>query len=510
MSEVTDAHNDIDTTIPLTVAEAFQKLFIVNGTNFKVLDFVNTKILTDSVGTNAPDFGTVLTGGSSGAKMIVDYITATSSACTIYGKRTTVATFTTGETVEGTNPSTSPYGSGVSFAMTAAAEVAPPHWYDWTVFGADATNYGAMPDKAYGVCRYRGRLQITVDPNYPHQWYQTRQKNPFDFLYVAGDAQSPVAGNDADCGEIGDIVKVAIPYHDDYLIYGCANEIWYLSGDAAYGGELNILLEQSGILGDRAWCWDDNKNLYLLCTSGLLRIPIGFQSAENLTRELWPNFITDLAFDSSIHRIVLAYNPEDHGIHIFRTTLETGACSAWWYDLRVEGIFPDAIPTAMGIYCSQYYQTGDPSYRRMLVGCADGYIKYFNTATKNDDGTTINSYVGFAPLRLSTHARKDGIIKNIDIVSGGGASNGSQSDSNDILCSVHIGRTAEQIIEKLDGGATAAFTKTFTAPGWNKGSIDRRTIRGQWAGVVLSNNTSNESWSMERLMVDVKEAGRSL
>ena len=509
MSVFAAANGEIDTTDVLNIAILAQKIFFANGSNLKVFDFVNTKIVTANVGTNPPDFGTVITG-TSGASMIVDYITATSSACTIYGKRTTSTTFVSEDVITGTNPSTSPYGSAVSFTMTAVAEVTPPHWYDYTVFGADATNYGVMPSIVYEICKYRGRIQLSGDPNYPHQWYQSRQFNPFDFLRAAGDAQSPVAGNNADATEVGDIIKVGIPYSDDYLIYGCATELWVLSGDAAFGGEINQLDATTGILGDRAWCWDDKGNLYIAGTAGLLRIPKGFGGIENLTSELWPDFIADLAFDSSLHRITLAFDPEEHGIHIFKTTLADGICSAWWYDLRVEGLFPDAIPTAMGIYSAFYYQTESPSYRKLLVGCADGYLKSFDRATKNDDDTTINSYVGFAPLALSIHSRKDGIIKNIDLVSGGGASNGSQTDSDDVLCSVHVGRTAEQIIEKLDGSTTAAFTKTFTAPGRSKGSLDRRVIRGQWGGIVLSNNTSDESWCMERLIVDSKEAGRSL
>jgi len=511
MAELTAANGDIDTSDKLNVAVAFQKMIIANGTNLKVADFVNTKIVTDDIGTNPPDFGTVITGAS-GASMIVDYITSATAdaASVIYGKRTTTTTFTASDTITGTNPSTSPYGSAVSFTMTAVAEVAPPHWYDYTVFGADATNYGAMPSKAYQVCKYRGRIQLCGDPNYPHQWYQSRQLNIFDFLYAAGDAQSPVAGNDADCGEVGDIVKVAIPYSDDYLIYGCANELWVMSGDAAFGGELYPLDQTTGILGDRAWCWDDKSNLYLMCTAGLLRIPKGFGQHENLTRELWPDFINDLAFDSSLHRVTLAFNSEDHGIHIFKTTLADGVSSAWWYDLRTEGLFPDSYSADHGAFSAFHYQAEDPDYRKLLIGCNDGYIRFLDRTAKNDDSTAIDSYVGFAPLALSTHPRKDGIIKNFDLVSGGGESGGSQSDSSDVTCSVHIARTAEKILEKLSAGTTAAFTKTFTAPGWSKSNLDRRSIRGQWGGVVLSNNTAGESWSMERLILDTKEVGRSL
>lgn len=511
MSEITDAKNDIDVTDVLNAAIAFQKMIIANGTNLKVLDFVNTKIVTADVNPAAadgpPDFGTIITGAS-GAKMIVDYITAIDGACTVYGKRTTTTTFVAGENVTGTNPSTSPYygtAGAIDFDMTAVAEVAPEHWYDYTVYGADAANYGAMPDKVYQVCKYRGRIQLCGNPNLPHQWYQSRQLNIFDYLYVAGDAQSPVAGNDADCGEVGDIVKVAIPYSDDYLIYGCANELWVMSGDAAFGGELNPIDQTTGILGDRAWCWDDKVNLYMLCTAGLLRIPKGFGQVENLTRELWPDFVTDLAFDSSLHRITLAFNPEEFGIHIFKTTLADGTCSGWWYDLRTEGLFPDAIPTAMGIYSAFYYQTESPSYRKLLVGCADGYIKSFDKSELNDDGTKITSYVGFAPLALSTHSRKDGIIKNLDVITGIG-----DTDSNNVTCTVHVARTAAQVIKKLDDGDTAAMTKVFIAPNWTKSNLDRRSVRGQWGAIVLTNDTVDQSWSMERLIVDSKEVGRSI
>ncbi|KKN55897.1 hypothetical protein LCGC14_0577880 [marine sediment metagenome] len=510
MSELTAANSDFNTSNKLNAVVAFQKLFIANESALKIADFVNAKIATADVGSNPPHRDIILTGGSSGAKMVVDYITSTSSACTIYGKRTTTATFTAGETVTGTNPSTSPYGTSVSFVMTGVAEVAAPHWYDWTVYGTDATNYGAMPAKAYLVCNFMGCLMLSGDPNYPHQWYMSRQLNPFDWLYAQDDAQSAVAGNDADAGEVGDIIKVNIPYKDDYVVHACANTLWYMTGHPCAGGTIVELDLTTGILGDRAYCWDDKGNLYMMCTVGLLRVPPGFGPLENLTIELWPNFIADLAFDASLHRITLAFNPEDRGVHIFKTTLSNGTSSAWWYDLRVEGLFPDSYSTDHGAFSSVYYQSEDPSYRKLLIGCNDGYIRFLDKTTKNDDSTAIDSYVGFAPLGLSTSIRKDGIIENIDVVTGGGESSGSLSDSDDILCSVHVARTAAKIIEKLDGGTAAKFTKTFSGPGWSRNNMDRRSARGQWGGIVLSNNTAGESWSIERLILDTREVGRSI
>ena len=363
MAELSAANADINTSNKMNAVVAFQKLFIVNEAKFKVADFVNTKIVTDDIGTNPPHRNTILTGGTSNAAMVVDYITSATAdaASVIYGKRTTAATFSSGETVTGTNPSTSPYGTSVSFA-TNAAETAPPHWYDWTVYGADATNYGAMPTNAYLVCNFMGCLTLSGNPNYPHQWYMSRQTNPWDWLYAQDDAQSAVAGNDADAGEVGDVIKVNIPYKDDYIVHACANELWYMTGHPCTGGTIIELDLTTGILGDRAFCWDDVGNLYMMCTVGLLKIPPGFGQPENVTIELWPDFITDLAFDSSLHRITLVFNPEDRGIHIFKTTLTDGVSSAWWYDLRTNGLFPDAYAAEHGVFSAVYYKSESPTY----------------------------------------------------------------------------------------------------------------------------------------------------
>jgi hypothetical protein len=512
MSELTAANGDISSDDNLNAEVAFQKLFIANGTNLKVEDFVNSKLSTADISSGAnlpPDRDIELTGGSSGAKMIVDYIDAINGTCLVYGKRTTAATFTSGETVTGTNPTGSVYVGGVSFVLDAN-EVANPHWYDWTVYGGDATNFGAMPPQANQVCNFMGCLMLSGNPNYPHQWYMSRQLNPWDWLYGLDDAQSAVAGNDADAGEVGDIIVVNIPYKDDYVIHACANTLWYMTGHPCQGGTIVELDLTTGILGDRAFCWDDVGNLYLICTVGILRIPPGFGTHKNLTIDIWPDFIDDLAYDPSLHRLTMLFNPKDRGIHIHKTTLSDGISSAWWYDLRSEGLFPDSYAAGHGVFSGVYYQAEDPSYRELYVGCFDSYIRFWDKSAKNDDSTAIDSYIGFAPLGLSMSTRKDGKLTNIDIVTGGGGANGSQADSDDVYCQIHVARTAAKILEKLDGGATPKLTKTFSAPGWGKGNMDRRSVRGQWGGIVIGNDTAGESWSMERLIVDTKEVGRSL
>ena len=117
MTELTAANGVLDMSKALSATEAYGKVFIVNGTRLKVADFINVKITTASLGSsaNAPNHGTILTGGSSGAKMSVDYINADTGDTILYGSSLTTASFTNGETVTGTN--TADYSAQIAEAM---------------------------------------------------------------------------------------------------------------------------------------------------------------------------------------------------------------------------------------------------------------------------------------------------------------------------------------------------------------------------------------------------------
>lgn len=506
MSELAAANGTIDTNKPLIMFEAFEKVFVVNGTNLKVADFGNTKIATANVGSHPPDFHTILTGLTSGAKMVVDYITALSSACTIYGKRITSATFSTGETVTGTDDDS----NAISFAMTAANEVAPPHWYDWTVYG-NSTTYGAMPVQATTGCLWRGRPTLSSDKDYPHQWYQARQRNPWDWNYVANDAQSPIAGGNADAGEVGDIVVAVISYNRDYLIYGCASSLWVLAGDAAEGGSLYEFESKAGILGAQAWCWDKNENLYFLTTTGILKIPKGFGPGENLTEQIYPDFIKDLAYDVSLHRITMGYDRLKDGIQISKTTLADGTNSCWWYDLKVDGLFPDTYPEECGAFSMFHYEAVDPDYRKLLFGCNDGYIRFADDDAEDDDiggsDEAVDSYITFGPLKLGGEG-KEGILSSLLGIPTGGLSGGSEADSNDLAYKVWTGQTAEIVTEKLIANTNPNIAGTITATQNIRGKKKSQTARGMFAGIRVGNSTATETWGLEKLLINIKQSGR--
>jgi hypothetical protein len=422
MAELTAANNYIETTDPLTVVEAFQKLFIANKTNLKIADFANTKITTADVKPTdkvTPTRGTTLTGGTSGAIMILDYITASDGACTLYGYRTTTATFTNGETVTGTVTTT----NDVTFVLSAA-ETAPPHWFDWTVYGNDTTTYGSMPTSAYLVARYRGRLVLSGHPNYPHQWYMSKVSNPFDWVYGSTDPLTAVAGNNVDAGEIGDIVRALIPYGDDFLVFGCATSVHILDGDPAFGGSIDELSNITGIYSPWSWCKDEDGNLYFWGSGGLYKMAGGRSKPINISQGHLPKWVDDWAVAPATHRLVLTYDPTRHGIIISKTTLADGTNLNYWYDLKTEGFYPETYPTACGIFSSFYYDSDASGTRELILGCNDGYLRSFYDADKDDDSgesdTAISSYVTLPIVRLIEEEDKEGKLISLTFELAGG------------------------------------------------------------------------------------------
>ena len=529
MVKLADSDGDIDTSDNLNIFEALQKVFVVNGANLKVADFINTKI-TVSAMTSPPAHGDILTQDQTDSKyayMVVDFVNTTKTLIYGYAYYAGGATaFLTTIDISSNNATATMNPSPIPNANISVV-TAKPHWYDWTVYpdviltiDSSTKSYGSMPNKAYLGCLYRGRCILSGDPEHPHQWYMARQFNPWDFAYIANDAQSPVKGGNADAGEIGDIIRALIPYKDDYLIFGCATSMWFLAGDPAENGSINELDLTVGIFGANSFCFDGEGNLYFWGTNGIYKTTIP-GTPKCISEIKLPDLVNDqvgsAVIDPATHRITLAYDRVRSGILICITKLSDGSNSNYWYDLRTDGFFPESYANECGPYSLFYYAANDSDYRDLLVGCKDGYIRKFNETLKSDNDTAdaagvgtvaIDSYVQFGPLQIADDPKFEGKITGLDLISAGGAANGSQSDSNDVDCELYVAKSAEEIIEKLSAGTNPNFSKTLKAPGRRRGNNVRRKLRGVYVGIKLQNDTAAETWGFEQLLIDAKKSGR--
>ena len=521
MVELDTSGGAIDTSDQLVMFENEQRVFVVNGANLKVADFVNTK-LTVAAMTSPPAHGDILTQDQTGgdyAYMVVDFVNTAKTAIYGYAYYAGDATaFLTTKDISSDNATATMDPSPVPLADVTAV-TAGPHWYDWTPYpdivltlDGSTKSYGSMPNKAYLGWNYRNRACLSGNPEAPFQWYMPRQGNPWDWAYIANDTQSPVAGGNSDAGELGDIVRCGIPYKDDYLIMGGAGSIWFIAGDPVMGGSINELDLSVGIFGANSWCFGNEGLLYFWGTNGIYATTIP-GTPVCLTQETLPSIVTNEAVDPTTHRINMAYDRKRAGILVTITLLADGTNSDYWYDIATKGFFPESYPEECGPYSLFYYDANDDDYRALLVGCKDGRIREFVSAVKNDDiGATdeaIDANVLLGPQALSS-GMKDGSIGGLDIISAGGESGGALTDSDNITYTVYTGRSAAGILEDADAASNARFTGTFAAPGLQKGNKSRKKARGRVAAVKLSNNTADESISFERLLIDTSEAGRMM
>lgn len=504
MTELTAANGDIDVTKQLQAFELAGKVFVANEENLKVADFQNVKITTTDIGANPPDHGSLITGGSSGAIMIVDYITALSGATTLYGKNVSAFTFSAGETVTGVDSD----DNAISF--TSTIEVAGPHWYDWTVYGNSDT-YGTMPTKATLGCNYRGRAVLSGNDIYPHQWYMARQLNPWDWAYVALDAQTPVAGNNTDAGEVGDIIVSVTSYKDDYLLFGCASEMHCLTGDPAEGGSLYEIDLTVGMYGPKSYTFDKDGNFYFMGTDGIGVLKSRDLVLTNLSQASIPNLLKDEGLDQGTHRVTLGYDPIRKGIAVCMTKLSDGTNSNYWLDIASGGFFPESYPAVCAAYSQLYYKATDQTYKDLLFGCQDGYIRHFDDTAKSDVTTAgIAAIVSDVLMPVMDMSEEDedgqGRMNSLTLVTAGGRASGSFQDTDGVTLDIHTADDSETVVEDVMDGATPLVTRTYSGTGRQKRL--RKKARGKWVGMVLKNSTANETWALGRLSVKIKIAGR--
>lgn len=509
MAELSAASGNLDTGSSLMAVESYEKIFITNNLNKKVIDFVNTKLNTTDAGLQPCTSGMILTGGTSTASMIVDYVNGVTdnSTMNVYGKRTTVTAFSSGETVTGTNS----VGNTVSF-VTSAAETAPPHWYNWTVFGQVAATYGTLLIQPTLICLYRGRLVISGDYTLPHAWQMTKVGNPWKVLYdFTNDGDiSAVTYTNAKVGLIGDIITALIPYKDDLLIFGCANSLWILIGDPLAEGQLAEITHNTGIWGPTSWCIDNKKSLYFMGVDGIYQMTVSETSSPpvNISKSRLPQLMTTLDLDKSLHRVVLSYDPVENGIIISKTLLSDGTNTNYFFSLITNGFFPESYPASCGIFSSYYYPATDETYKKFLVGCTDGYIREFDGATKNDTTTASTDAIGSyctVLQQLGPDENTKGMLNRFSGIVAGGASSGDFSDTDGVSFELHKGDDAETVLEDIKDGATAFTSGTWSTTG--KQNSVRPRLKGYWAGIKLYNSTASQTWAVEKLYGDVLPKG---
>lgn len=260
-------------------------------------------------------------------------------------------------------------------------------------------------DRCYLACVYRNSMVIAKQRDKPGIWYMSRVGNAQDFNFGATDSGRAITGANADAGQPADEIMAMVTFSDDLMIFGCRGSTWIMQGDPRAGGRVDVLAPGVGWLSERAWCFDEEGNLYFMSPSGLMRIRRGQLGVEPLSGGRLPyldevdtdDTLVQMAFDTGRRAVMIYLTPKDGttiGVHVcYDGVLESkNLTAALWYD---------DYPLAHGPWSVDAVQAPGDDDRRILLFGNDGYVRTYSEAVNTDDGTTIDAWIKFAPVTVA-------------------------------------------------------------------------------------------------------------
>lgn len=356
---------------------------------------------------------------------------------------------------------------------------------------------GTVPHGCRLVAAYRDRLVLGGHPSYPHMWYMSRQGDPTDWLYSddAADLGRPMYGDGTGQQETRMPLKAIIPRQDSYLIFASENSMEVMRGDPAAGGEMYTISESVGVVDKSAWCEGPDGEIFFLSRDGLYVIDAGAVSnPRSVSREKMPRELRDV--NTMQQRAFLEYDSYNRGILIIVSDwplgLQTEGQDIFWFDLTTKSFWPMTLGNADMIARSVEVQPADDSVNtRILWGCLDGYVRYLDEDTKNDDGSAFSSYVAYGPVKMGSGNRQ-GMVQEVVVT--------LDESSEAATCTVIAASSAEDAVSVTTNSAS------YTLAAGRNGSWYPRLSGGFFTVRIVG--TASKYWASESIYVEVRELGR--
>lgn len=364
-----------------------------------------------------------------------------------------------------------------------------------------AASAGSLPGSAGHrptiIALWNARAVYAGLESEPHNWFMSRQfqnvGDETDFDYTQVDVGAAVAGNNAEIGQIGDIITAVIPYTRGPLVFGCQKEVWVLSGNPGPGGvaSLTRLMDKVGIVGRRAWCIDPRGQMYFMGTDGFyqmttdgLRIDrVNVLSLNKLDKTL-------RSINVAANDIKLIWSEVNRGVFIFITPIESGQTLHYFWSSRTNGFFPIQIPNDSGPTAVLNYVDDDPASRSMIVGGFDSYLREFQPDLKYDHGTphpfAIESLMQTGPFRFAREVHARSKLMAVE---------GQMADSTDQYTLEVVGS------ESAEGLVDAQATVSRLMTGGGRMARINKAVSAKALAIRISNDVLGKTWAMEHLVL---------
>lgn len=357
------------------------------------------------------------------------------------------------------------------------------------------------------VATHRGRIWLARRSGAPNQWACSKQADATDFTATTPAETRAYSGSATpEIGVPSDAITCLAPFHDEYMVIGCSRSIYVLTGDPGFGGRIQLIADTTGILGPRAYCFDDVGNMYFMGSGGLYVMKPAVQGAFSFTN-LSGRRLADVLdrVDYGTHLVQMAFDGLRSEVHVFITprdgTQGTHAVldvrnNALWtdrYAVREDGICPIG-PTAVR-------QIGGKSDedRRFIMGGFDAFVRRLKVGATSDDGLPIESRLDM-PILEENGGASEIIASELQLFGVPG--------TGGVTWEIRVASSPAQV-QALSRDAEGATT-TGTAWEENKGFEDPIGLRDCGGALQLSirQEDASSSWALERAAIQTGAGGR--
>jgi len=352
---------------------------------------------------------------------------------------------------------------------------------------------GSLPVDSNGflprlICTWRGRTVLSGLPGDPGDWFMSAVNDPTDWNYapISASPTQAIAGSVGPQGVLADSITALIPYTDDVLILGCDHSLYMMQGDPANGGQIVLVSNLIGVAFGEAWCMDPYGTIYFVSNRCGIYSLVPGQAPLRISQGIEQLLAT---INTGEVYLRMAWDDVNQGIHVFVTGLSPllvsqhyfweWRSSAWWTSVFANGL--------MNPLCCFSYFGNLPSDRVVLLGCEDGFVRYFSNQAQLDDGTAIQSSVIIGPL----------LSADLDAVCFKEAVANFGMNSGPVQFAIYSGPTAEIALN-----STPVVTGTWTA-GRNYATYIRRSDHAHFVELTAAN-----AWSMESIRAKISYLGK--
>ncbi len=347
---------------------------------------------------------------------------------------------------------------------------------------------GQVPTGCPLIARHMDRVFLGGADIAPGVWYAPRVGDELDFDYAQVDSRKAVAGTASAAGVPARALTAFAPSSDDYLIMACRESLWRLRGDPAFGGSLDALSQNIGIVDMNAWCWGPTGELIFLSLDGVYILPPGGDSKPiSMSREVLPQEL--LNFNPDTTTINLEYDTHGRGVHIFLTAESTDQRIHWWMDWERKTFWPLTLTADHEPMATCSLQSVAIEDTGVIMGGRDGKLRRPSFLAEDDVGVSFTSYISIGPIPLSVDGSV-GTLISLDAV--------LAEDIGDITWNVYPALTYE---------ATTKVS-SFATGTWVGGINGTTHSGGRGAAYLLKlTGTPGRRWALEQIIATSRDAG---